>query len=79
MLEGIDNVSYCESQLIKATGQTDTKYIVKDIINKRKNKNIIEYLVHWKGYKKAESTWEPEKELIKDGLKDLIDEYNKNP
>ena len=79
LLEGIDNVSYCESQLIKATGQTDTKYIVKDIINKRKNKNIIEYLVHWKGYKKAESTWEPEKELIKDGLKDLIDEYNKNP
>jgi len=36
------------------------------------------YLVWWLGYKKKESTWDPSNNLIKDGLKEYIDEYENN-
>ena len=32
------------------------------------------YLVKWKGYDKKQSTWEPEEQLIEDGLQAYIDE-----
>jgi hypothetical protein len=32
-------------------------------------------LVWWKKYKKDESTWEPEKTLLKDGAIEYIKEY----
>lgn len=35
-----------------------------------------EFLVKWKGYKKADSTWEPEEHL---SCKDLIEAFYKRP
>lgn len=79
LLEGMPKVSFSEFQLMKAKGtETETKYKVKKLIDKRVVKKEIQYLVWWDKYKKSESTWEPEKQLIKDGLKAVIDEYNKN-
>jgi hypothetical protein len=74
ILEGRPNVSYVEQELKLAPNQEQV-YEVKEIIGKRKNKGKIEYLVWWSGYKKSEATYEPINELIKDGLKDMIDRY----
>ena len=76
LLEGIPNASYSENEL-KPSKEKETKYKVKKILNKKKIKNIVHYLVWWDKFKKSEATWEPEKKLIEDGLKDLIDEFNK--
>ena len=44
----------------------DYSYVVKNIIDKRKNKNKIEYLVVWKGFPdKKDQTWEPRADLVK--------------
>ena len=77
ILEGLPNVSYSEYELMKAKDEKETKYEVKKIIGKRTKNKKTEYLIWWKNYRKNESTWEPEKNLIEDGLKNLIDEYNK--
>lgn len=76
-LENMNYVSFPESEL-KPSIVGEQKWFVKKIINKKKEKNKIYYLVWWKGYKKAESTWEPKTELLKDGLSDYIEEYEQN-
>ena len=40
------------------------KFIIEEILEKKKIKNKIMYLILWKGYKDA--TWEPRTEIIKD-------------
>jgi hypothetical protein len=77
VLEGLSNVSYTENQLM-ISDETDTKYIIKDIIGKKKIKNKIHYLVWWDKEKKADATWEPKTELLKDGLEEYIDRYENN-
>lgn len=75
ILEGMNNVSYSEYELIKSNDK-HSKYKVKSIIDKKKVKGKTHYLIWWKGYKKSESTWENEKQLIDDGLTDIIDAFN---
>lgn len=75
MLEGMDNVSYTEKQLKLLHGENETKYVAREIIGERTNKRIKEYLVWWRGYLKADATWEPSKKLLEDGLKSYIDDY----
>ena len=43
-----------------------TVFIVEKIVDKRKNKNKIEYLIKWKDYPTSKNTWEPKTSLIKD-------------
>jgi hypothetical protein len=75
-LESLPNVSYSERELMPAgKEEKETKYKVKSIIGKKKIKGKVHYLIHWKGYKKSEATWEPAKNLIEDGLENVIDEY----
>jgi hypothetical protein len=80
ILEGMPHVSFSDNQLKKTKNKEkiQTEYIVKQIIGKKKNKNITYYLIWWDKYKKKDATWEPEKNLIKDGLKSMIDDYNNN-
>lgn len=52
-------------------------YVIKSIIGKKIDNKTTYYLIWWKNYKKSESTWEPKKELIKDGAKYLLDAYEK--
>lgn len=75
LLDNLPNVSYTEEELMVAPKtEKQEKFVVKEIIGKKKIKNKVHYLVWWKGYKKTESTWEPASELKKD-VPDLIEEY----
>lgn len=72
-----NKVSYSEFELMKSRFRTE-RYKVKSIIDSRDVGRTKEYLVWWQGYKKKESTWEVRKNLIQDGLKNMIDEYEAN-
>jgi hypothetical protein len=76
MLNGINNMSFTEKQLILSK-HTDEKYYVKKIIDKKTVNKKIYYLVWWKNYKKDQSTWEPKDQLISDGLDEYIKEFEK--
>jgi len=76
-LEGKTNVSYTGTQLQKSN-EKNSKFVVKQIIDKRKHKGKVEYKVWWKGYPKASASWESRVKLIEDGLQSKINEYNKN-
>lgn len=41
------------------------QYEVEAIVDRRKVKGRVEYLVKWKGYKSSENTWEPRASLVK--------------
>jgi hypothetical protein len=75
-LKLMPHVSYSANELIKSD-ESDTKYIVKAIIGKKQMNKQKYYLVWWRGYLKADSTWEPANELIKDGVEPLIKEFEK--
>lgn len=78
VLEGIKYTSFTENQLKKAPQkEKETKYTVKGIIGKKVIKGKNFYLVWWNGYKKEDATLEPENQLIDDGLKNIIDEFNR--
>lgn len=79
VLESLPNVSYTEQELIKAgKKEKETKYVIKKILKRRINNGETQYLIHWKGYKKTEATWETEKKLIEDGAQVLINDFNEN-
>jgi hypothetical protein len=75
-LEGKLNVSYAESELLPAK-EEEVRYTVKKIIGKQKINNRIHYLIWWDKYRKKDATWQPRVELLKDGLKEMIDEYER--
>ncbi len=81
LLNMYPNVSFTENELKLVSkddnNNNDEFYIVKEIIGKKKIKGKTYYLVHWKRSLKKDSTWELESNLLEDGLKDYIDEYNK--
>ena len=56
---------------------TPSQYIVKEIVDKKKEKNKIYYRIRWKGYPlEKDITWEPKTELVKNPLlKDFIDAF----
>lgn len=76
ILEGKPGVSYSEYELRPATVNYST-FKVKAIIDEKTEKKIKYFLVWWKGDLKKDSTWETEKQLLEDGLKDYIDEFKK--
>jgi|688.fasta_scaffold414365_2 hypothetical protein len=79
IVEGKPHVSYTPDELIKAEKQeNETKYVVEKIIGKKRINNKIHYLIKWKNYKTKDATYEPEKQLIEDGFKEMIDEFNTN-
>lgn len=75
-LEGMDNVSYSDYQLIPSK-ETETKYIVKQILGRRKSKGKFQYLVWYKGEKKKEASWQPKEQLVEDGLEDMFTKFDK--
>jgi hypothetical protein len=62
ILEGIPHVSFSDFQLKKSKNKDkiQSKYILKQIIGKKKDKEITYYLIWWDKYKKKDATWEPE-------------------
>jgi hypothetical protein len=79
IIDGIDNVAYTKEQLqvvpekeLPPKEQSITHYIVEKILDKRKFKNKIQYLVKFKNIKKE--SWENG-----DGLpKQIVSEFNKS-
>jgi hypothetical protein len=87
ILEGIKTASFTEQELMPSKKIEEIKQYndnneeiltVKAIIGKKIIKKKLHYLVWWEGFKKSESTFEPEDNLIEDGLQDYIDDYNEN-
>ena len=74
-LEGIPNCSYTEAELIPSDKQ-DSYFDVKAIIDKKLMDNGMAYKIWFKGEKKKDAIFLYETQLIEDGLKDMIDEYN---
>lgn len=70
------NVSYTEPQLLIAENQENEFFAVKEIIDKKIENGKTFYKVRWADYPISASTYEPEEQLIKDGLKLFIDEFN---
>lgn len=77
MVSGIVGASYTENQLQLADNEEET-YYVKKIIGEKIQKKIKYYLVWWKGKRKNEATYEPETNLIEDGLEEYINDYKLN-
>lgn len=54
-----------------------TKYIVEKILDKKREKGKVYYLVKWKGFSNKENTFEPRTTLMLD-VPDMIKEYEKS-
>ncbi|XP_046545026.1 chromo domain-containing protein cec-3-like [Haliotis rubra] len=46
-----------------ASSDSESSYEVDQILNQRKRKGVVEYLVRWRGFGKEEDSWEPLKNL----------------
>jgi hypothetical protein len=79
MLDGMTNVSFMDNQLrIAPKSETETKYIINQIIGKKKIKGRIHYLVWWKKHLRKDATYEPRQKLIDDGLINMIRNFDKS-
>jgi hypothetical protein len=70
----LPNVSYAEEEL-KPAKESEAKYIVRKIIDRKTEKKVIYYLVWWKGKLKKDSTWEPKTNLLEDNCSNYIKAY----
>lgn len=76
MLNTIPNVSYTETELKKVEGKNEEEFVVKQILDKKMKSRRVHYLVWFKGELKSQAIWLTRIELLKDGLKDMLDEYD---
>ena len=72
MLEGIKTNSFTDKQLLPVKDAIDTTYNVKSIVNDKTIKKRTFYLVQ---YSDGDRLWIAKDELLKDGLKNYIDDY----
>lgn len=77
MINGFKNVSYTAEELMPANDKNE-KFAVRKIIDKKKTKGKIFYLVWFKKELKKNAVWISRKNLLEDGIKESIDEYEKN-
>jgi hypothetical protein len=73
VLNELKHVSYAETELLPAL-EKEEEFTVKEIIDKKVVNRKTYYKVWWKGYPKAEATWEAKTELMID-VPHLIKEY----
>ena len=52
------------------------KYLVDDLLKKRKFRGRYQYLVKWKSYPASESTWEYASNLLADGFKEHMQDFD---
>ena len=56
----------------------EKEYEVEQILDHKKVRNVLKYLVKWEGYPQSENTWEPRKNL--NHCSSLVDQYHRqNP
>jgi hypothetical protein len=73
ILDSKPNVSFADYELKKAA-EKEEEFVIKKIIDKKIENGKTYYKVHWKGYPKAEATWERRKKLKKDVPK-MVKDY----
>ena len=75
----VDKIQDPPASLVMEGNVNDYSYVVKNIIDKRKKKNKVEYLVVWKGFpSKKDQTWEPRADLLKfPDSKEKVEKYEK--
>ena len=78
MVQGVNNVSYQDCELKPVHEGQEEVQEVKEIIGRKKVGNRYFYKVWWKGERKNQATWEPETNLIEDGLGDELNEYDQD-
>ena len=71
VLHDIPHISYTEAQLMKSK-KKEQEFVVEKLLKKKTVKRQKYYLVKWKGFPKSKATWELGKNLIEDGLEDMI-------
>lgn len=71
------NVSYAEYEL-RLAKEKEEMFKVRELIGRKTDQKIVKYLVWWIGFPKKQATWESEAQLIEDGFKKHIVEYNKS-
>ena len=76
ILDTKPNVSYADFELKPAREEVE-KFTIKELIGKKSVRGKVFYKVWWNKYKKAESTWEPRENLLKD-VPRLVKEYDDN-
>ncbi len=76
LVSGITNASFTEPQIRPSEAKQEV-YKVKDIIDKKKEKGKVFYLIWWQGYKKEDATWEPRTSIIEDAP-ELVKNYEKS-
>ena len=74
MLDDIKTNSFTDKQLLPVKDVNETTYNVKSIVNDKKTKKGTFYLVQ---YSDGDRLWISKDELLKDGLKNYIDDYEK--
>ena len=67
LLKGVNGASFSESELIKSK-EKYAKTKIKKVLDKRKVKNRLEYLVWFEGDLKKDAVWLPNKQLKEDGV-----------
>ena len=82
-LSGLPKVAYTKNQLQvvskdeKAPStKAQSKFVVERLVEKRKKRGKVEFLVKWRGYPTSANTWEPRQRLIKD-VPDLVKTFGK--
>lgn len=53
----------------------EEEWEVEEVLDKRKRRGKVEYLVSWRGYGAEDDTWEPEGNL--EHAKELVEEFEK--
>ena len=76
IVDGIKNASYTENELMKSTDK-EQKYFIKAILDKKMINKTLHYLIHWKGYKKSQSSWEPATSIKHDAPL-LVQQFEQN-
>ena len=65
LVNGVKGASFTDEELVKSKGDVE-KHVIKEIVDKKKVKNVIYYKIWWQGKPKKNASWEPKSELIKD-------------
>mmetsp|Transcript_11252 Transcript_11252/g.18374 ORF Transcript_11252/g.18374 Transcript_11252/m.18374 type:complete len:423 (-) Transcript_11252:1497-2765(-) len=56
---------------------TPESFAIEAILDRKGKKGSFQYFIKWDGYDTDENTWEERVNLVKDGFKEAVDEYDK--
>ena len=76
IIEGLENASYTENEIIPSK-EKEEKYEIKKIIGHKKINNKLHYLIWWRNHLKNQSTYEPA-DVIRNDAPLLVKQYHQS-